>query len=54
MKGNVIYIPEINGSDPRMIVTRELMKIQRVVAEISDQLEKLNQRVTVLESKHEE
>lgn len=54
MKGSVIYIPETNGSDSKLIITRELMKIQRVVAEISDQLEKLNQRVTVLESKHEE
>jgi hypothetical protein len=54
MKGSVIYIPETTGSDPRAVVTRELMKLQRVIAELSGQLEKLNQRVTDLESKHAE
>ena len=54
MKSGVVYTPETTGSEPRMVVVRELVKIQRVIAEISDQLQKLNQRVSVLESKHEE
>jgi BMFP domain-containing protein YqiC len=54
MKSSVIYIPETNGSDPRLIVTRELMKLQRVIAEISGRLEALDQRVAELEKKHAE
>ena len=54
MKSAVIYIPEITGADNRQMMVRELTKLQRVIAEISDQLMQINQRVGELEKKHAE
>jgi hypothetical protein len=54
MKSAVIYIPEITGADNRQMMVRELTKLQRVIAEISDQLVRINQRVNELEKKHAE
>lgn len=51
MKSAVTYIPEITGTDSRQMMVRELTKLQRVVAEISDQLVQINQRVAELEKK---
>lgn len=54
MRSAVIYSPEITGADNRQMVIRELTKLQRVIAEISDQLLQINQRVAELEKKHAE
>ncbi len=54
MRSAVIYSPEITGTDNRQMVIRELTKLQRVIAEISDQLLQINQRVAELEKKHAE
>ena len=51
MKAAVTYIPEIVGTDNRQMMVRELNKLQRVVAESSDQLMQINQRVAELEKK---
>ena len=51
MKSSVIYTPEITGADNRQMMMRELTKLQRVIAEVSDQLVKINQRVNELERK---
>lgn len=51
MKSSVIYNPEITGADNRQMMIRELTKLQRVIAEVSDQLMKINQRVNELEKK---
>ena len=54
MKSSVIYTPEMTGADNRQMMLRELTKLQRVIAEVSDQLLKINQRVNELEKKHAE
>lgn len=51
MKNAVIYSPEMTGTDNRSMMIRELTKLQRVIAEISDQLAQMNQRVERLEKK---
>jgi hypothetical protein len=50
MKNSLQYNPELTGADPRVIMETELLKLQQVLAEVTDSIAKLEERVETLEN----
>ena len=49
MRNSPQYSPELVGSDPRKIAETEFLKLQQILAEITDSIEKIAERVEALE-----
>lgn len=49
--GPAIYSANTSGADVRHAMSREFIKLQRVISELSDGLMKLNKRIDDLEAK---
>ena len=49
MKSGITYAPELVGEDPRLIAEREFLKLQAVIAELSDVTARLQERLEKLE-----
>ena len=50
MRNSPQYNPEFVGADTRVIVQTELLKLQKVLAEITLSIEKITERVNALEN----
>jgi hypothetical protein len=49
MKNSPQYSPEFVGADTRVVMETELLKLQQVLAEIANSIEKIAERVEALE-----
>ena len=49
--GPAIYSANTSGADVRHAMSRELIKLQRVISELSEGLAKMNKRIDDLEAK---
>lgn len=43
------YNPELVGADTRVILETELLKLQKILAELANSIEKISERVNALE-----
>ena len=50
VRADITYSPELTGDDARVVVEREFLKLQVIIAELADVTAKLQERLEKLES----
>ena len=54
MRSDITYAPELIGSNERLIVEREFLKLQQVISQLADVTSRLQERLEKLEKVNEQ